>query len=171
MKSVWRSPTDMRTARLIALALIGAATVVPLGAQEPAKAPSLRTEVQGFVRSFVKAANEADTATLVELYARVPEVASIGDGEITRGWEAIRADADSLLGSQGSYRIDLGSIDVVPLGAEHALAFAPTSITVAAEKGTVKIRGAMTFVLHRTGDGWKIIHDHSSVVGSPQNGD
>src|SRR2546427_5891188 len=36
---------------------------------------SVRTEVQAFVRQYVDATNRADAAALVEMYARIPEVA------------------------------------------------------------------------------------------------
>jgi beta-aspartyl-peptidase (threonine type) len=129
------------------------------------KTPDTRAEVQAFVRGFFRTMNEADVAALVEMYARVPDVASISDGEITRGWEAIRADADSMLGMQGRYRVDVGSTDVVALGTAHAVAFAPATITVPVEGGSVQVRGAFTLVLRKTPGGWKILHEHSSLQG------
>lgn len=132
----------------------------PLASQQ--KTPDVRADVQNFIRSFITATNNADAATLVEMYARIPEVASLSEGGITRGWDAIRSEADSLLGLQGRYHIDLGSVDVVPLGPTHALAFAGASFTFNTPQGTVQVHGALTFVLRKMTGGWKIIHDHSS---------
>ncbi len=145
--------------RVVPLTIIALAVSSPLSGQQR---PDVRAEVRSFVRQFVTTTNNADAAALVEMYARVPEVASIGEGDITRGWEAIRASADSLLGLQGGYRIDLGSTDVVPLSATHALAFAGASFTFVTQQGPVQLRGALTFVLRKISGTWKIIHEHSS---------
>ena len=150
-------------------AIVALAFVLTAAAQQ--KAPNTRAEVQGFVREFFKTMNEADVSALVEMYARVPEVASISDGEISRGWEAIRADADSLLGKQGTYRVDVGSTDVVALGTTHAIAFAGATITMRGAQGPEQLRGAFTLVLKRTPGGWKVLHEHVSTQGTEEGGD
>lgn len=50
------------------------------------------------------------------MYSRQPGVTSVGDGQIMRGWDRIREAFDQLVGTQGKFKIDIGSIDVVPLG-------------------------------------------------------
>jgi ketosteroid isomerase-like protein len=130
-------------------------------AQAPA---ALRTEIQNFVRSYADAANKADITAYTEMYSRQAGVTSIDDGTILRGWDAIRTDADSMLGHEGAYKIDIGSIDITPLGVGFVLAVAPTTVTVQTERGAVQIRGAITLVLHKTSEGWKIIHDHTSSL-------
>ena len=153
--------------RILGIAAIVALTFVPpAGAQQ--KAPDTRAEVHRFVKGFLSAMNGGDIAALVEMYARVPEVASISDGEVSRGWEAIRSDADSLLGKQGSYRVDVGSTDVVALGAAYAIAFAGATITVAGVEGPEQVRGAFTLILKKTRGGWKILHEHMSTQGTEE---
>ncbi len=145
----------------LTLFIVAASTVAtPLASQQRT---DIRAEVQGFVRQYVDATNKADAAALVEMYARIPEVASISDGDISRGWEAIRSEADSLLGLQGGYRLDVGSIDVVTLGPTHALAFAAASVTLPTQHGPAQFRGAFTLVVRKVSGAWKIIHDHSSL--------
>ena len=130
-------------------------------AQAPA---ALRTEVQNVVRAYTDAANKADTSAYTEIYSRQAGVTSIADGTILRGWEAIRTDADSMLGREGGYQISVGSIDVTPLGTGFVLAVAPTTVNVQTDKGAVLLHRALTLVLQRTAEGWKIIHDHTSFV-------
>jgi ketosteroid isomerase-like protein len=128
----------------------------------------VRTEVQEVVRRHTDAMNRADVSAYLEHYARTPAVTSIGGGDITRGWESLRAEADSTLtGMQGGFNIALGSIEVESLGAQHAMAVTPFTLVMATQRGPAEIRGAWTFLLQRAGSGWVIIHDHSSA-GEPR---
>ena len=114
----------------------------------------VRSEVQQSVKTYADALNRADVSGVLELYARVPNVTSVGDGDITRGWESIRTDTDSLLtGGSGRFSAALGSIDVTPLGAEYALAVAPYTLTVPTQRGPVQVRGAISFVWQRADSG------------------
>lgn len=131
-----------------------------------------RAEVQTFVKKFVDALNKGDISGTMEMYSRKAGVTSIGDGEISRGWDAIRTGADELVGKEGSYKISIGSIDVVPLGASYALVVAPYTVTVGAGETAVQLPSAMTMVLERSGPTWTIIHDHMSTkAAEEQTGD
>ena len=134
-----------------------------LAAQQPSAA-NVRTEIQQAVRAYVDAINKADAATLVEMYSREAGVTSVGDGQITRGWDAIRSTADSIAGAEGKYKVATGSIDVTPLGSGYALALTSTILTVKSGDQEVQLRGAMTLVFKKIGAEWKIIHDHTSTV-------
>jgi len=150
------------------IVLVSAATLVVGGSlsltAQQTTAATVRTEVQQAVRAYVDAINKADAATLVEMYSREAGVTSVGDGQITRGWDAIRSTADSIAGAEGKYKVATGSIDVTPLGPGHALALTSTILTVKSGDQEVQLRGAMTLVYKKIGAEWKIIHDHTSTV-------
>ncbi len=150
------------------IVLVSAATLVVGGSlsltAQQTTAATVRTEVQQAVRAYVDAINKADAATLVEMYSREAGVTSVGDGQITRGWDAIRSTADSIAGAEGKYKVATGSIDVTPLGPGHALALTSTILTVKSGDQEVQLRGAMTLVFKKIGTEWKIIHDHTSTV-------
>ncbi len=149
---------------VLVLALTLAVSGPPsLAAQQPSAA-SVRTEIQQAVRAYVDAINKADAATLVEMYSREAGVTSVGDGQITRGWDAIRSTADSIAGAEGKYKVATGSIDVSPLGTGYALALTSTILTVKSGDQEVQLRGAMTLLFKKIGAEWKIIHDHTSTV-------
>lgn len=106
------------------------------------------------------------------MYSRKAGVTSVDDGEISRGWDAIRTGADELVGKEGSYKISIGSIDVLPLGASYALVVAPYTITVGVGDAAVQAPSAMTMVLEKSGTKWTIIHDHMSTkAAEEQTGD
>ena len=136
----------------------------PLAAQAPTAKPApVRAEVQQLVRKYTDATNASDVTAAMEMFSRADGVTSVDGGEITRGWDAIRAQATELAGLGGSYTMTLGTIEVTPLGGGSALAVVPFTVTVAAPSGPAQLRGAMTLVLEKAGGAWKIVHEHYSL--------
>src|SRR5689334_6839270 len=156
---------------LSSLALVLLCEIVPQsaraqqqqGEKAPQIAPAVRTEVLTFVRAYFDAENRADATALSDAMSRRSDVMSLHEGNITRGWEAIRAETDQITGKQGTFRVDIGTMDVVPLGTGYMLIVAPTTVTVSAQQGPVQIGGAMTLVLEKSRDGWKILNEHYSL--------
>lgn len=130
-----------------------------------------RTQVQEFVKSYIDAQNKVDASGQMEMVSRKPAVSSISMGEIVRGWEAIRADVDKVVGSEGQFKISIGTIDVEVLGTNYALAFAPCTITFHAAEGDVQLRGAISLVLEKSAGKWKVLHEHSSAQLPEVEGD
>ena len=128
-----------------------------------------RTEIQQAVRAYIDAHNRSDVATIAEMYSREPGVTSVGDGQIMRGWDRIREEFDKLVGTEGKFKISIGSIDVVPLGTNNALAL--TTYTIALGSGPLETqqRGAMTLVFQKVRGEWKIVHDHTSTQSQTPN--
>ena len=146
----------MRGYRIIALvSALFAVAVASAVAQQADTA-----DVQAFVRQYTAAINRADAPAIMEMYARVPEVTSADNLDITRGWDAIKRDAASL--SENRYRMELGRVDVVPLGPGYALVVADAGYTFGTPQGALRVRGVLTLVLQKIGGAWKVIHDHSS---------
>jgi ketosteroid isomerase-like protein len=160
----------MNGMRLVALLLLGVTTSAATPPPKPS-AESARSDVQGFVKTYVEVQNKFDASATMELVSRKSGVASIAMGEISRGWDAIRDDVDSTVGSEGRLKLDLGTIDVNPLGSGYALAFAPCTITVVTDGGELQLRGALTLVLEKSTGKWKVLHEHISVQLPDAEGD
>jgi ketosteroid isomerase-like protein len=126
---------------------------------------NLEKTIRGLVHSLAEVSNKADASATMELYSHRPEVSSIDNGSITRGWEAIRQQADAQIGSEGRYKISVGTIDVTPLGPSYALAVAAVavSVEVGGRKENVELPGAMTIVFEKSGTTWNVLHDHDSI--------
>ena len=122
-----------------------------------------RDSVLAAVRAYVDAGNRVDVQAMIDAYSKSPGVSSAGLGEIRRGWEAIRAQTDSLAGMEGLMRISLGAVDIMGLGSMHALAVSSVVVRVETEGGPVQLRGAVSIVLERVGGAWKVLHDHVSL--------
>lgn len=146
---------------LLPLALVALTTSNLFAQQGPSNA--VRTELQTFARAYIDAHNRADATALMEMVKRGPAATSVSDGEITRGWDAIRTQTDEIAGLHGAFTIALGTMDVTALGANHSLIVAPITINIATDQGTVQTRGAMTLVLERIQGEWRIINEHYST--------
>jgi len=123
-----------------------------------------RTEIQGLVKQFAEAAQK-DVTTMIAMYDQSATTLSIGNGQIQRGIEAIRKSADeSLVGKQDALKIELGSIEVFPLGGGYALSVTPFSVTEnASQRFSIQRKGISSLVWKKSAEGWKVIHEHESL--------
>lgn len=130
----------------------------------PISDAQLRTEVQQAVTAYADALTRADVGPLLALYARGDSISSIDDGVVTRGWDGVRADADStLIGLRGRFAGAVSPADITLLGARHALVVLPYTVDIDTPRGPAQMRGAMSLVLRRADAGWLVVHDHSSM--------
>jgi len=162
-------PTSLRLHRsfhvfkIIVTLALAAAIALPAEAVAQAQTPARqREEIVAFVRGYVDAANRVDIDAAMQMTSRNPNVSSATLGSITRGWDALRAQADEAAGSGGMYQVALGSLDVTPLN-QAALVVSTVTLNVTTPDGTVQLRGAMTLVLERVAGAWKVLHEHVSL--------
>lgn len=152
----------MRVTHLISLAAAASVALsTPVLAQS--QAASVRTAIQDAVRAYVKAHNDADATAMMEAVSRDAAVSSIADGQITRGWEAIRQGADEVTGTQGRFQFAVGTMDVTPVGTDHALVVAPVTLTIGTAEGDVQMKGAISLLVRKTGARWLVLHEHFST--------
>ena len=124
---------------------------------------SVKGEVQGLVKQFAEAAQK-DVNAMLAMYEQGAATVSISNGQIERGIEAIRKNADTnLVGTIGRFKFDLGSIEVTSMGSGYALAVTPFVMTQnPSAVFSRQIKGVSTLVWKKTSEGWKVIHEHES---------
>lgn len=147
--------------------LLVAALPVTAFAQAPAANP--RQEVLGLVRAYADALNRSGITSYVDMYAQRPDLIVVNDGDISRGWDALRNGANEMMGTEGTFRISVGAVDVMTVRTDLVIAVFPFVMTVSTPEGPTQVRGAMTLVFERSSQGWRIIHDHTSTA-APQTG-
>jgi uncharacterized protein (TIGR02246 family) len=147
----------MRAVRLVPCLL--ALTAVALSAQAK---PNVKDEVQAFVRAYTEAANRSDAGAYAAMYKDSPDLIVVSGGELKRGWSSIRDEANQMLGTEGSFKIASGTVDVLPFGPNRAVAIFPFVINAQTAQGLVQLKGALTLVLEKAAGKWLIIHDHTS---------
>ncbi len=128
----------------------------PLLAQEP--------EIRTILTNTEKAWNRGDLAGVAAYYEDSPQTTFIGR-EVTRGGTAAILDRYQRAYPTPDARgvLTFSEIEVRPLADGVALAIGKYSLKRNAAGGG-DATGRFTLVLHRTGAGWKIIHDHSSAI-------
>ena|SRR6266850_271836 len=133
------------------------------GCELPQDTSAVKGEVQGLVKQFAETAQK-DVSAMLAMYEQGPATVSIGNGQIERGIEAIRKNADAnLVGTLGKFKFDLGSIEVTSMGSGYALAVTPFVMTENPSAAfSRQIKGVSTLVWKKTPEGWKVIHEHES---------
>lgn len=85
-------------------------------------------------------------------------------GDVTRGYETVLARYRRRYASEGAEmgQLEFSSLETELLGPDHALLRGHWQLDF---QGREDVGGLFTLVLHRTADGWRIVHDHTSVAG------
>ncbi|HEY2924071.1 MAG TPA: nuclear transport factor 2 family protein [Candidatus Eisenbacteria bacterium] len=150
----------MSRASLVFAALL---LVPTLGTSSTEQAPANpAVTAQQFVKSYVKAMNRADVASMMKMFSKRSGVTAIGDGSISHGWKSIQMDAQQFVGREGTFKFTVGLVDVTPLGSGYVLAVAPLTVQTVGQEEDVEVPAAMTLVLEQADKSWKVLHEHWS---------
>ena len=130
-------------------------------AQPRAFAPSDRTAIQGVLQAQQAAWNRGDLTAYMAGYLHGDALIFTSGGKIRHGWQ----DAyDHYKARYGSDRAAMGQLDfeiieVDPVGADGCVVLGRWKLT-----GTEHAAGGVfTVVLERRPEGWRIVHDHTSI--------
>lgn len=147
-----------RLSRAMMLALIAATTAA---AAQGSKRPT--ADAAEFVRQYLGAHNQRNTAALMGMVSRAAGVSSVSMGKMVRGWESIQASVKQGFDAPGAVDLVADAIDVRALGPSHALAVASLSASVKTEMNEFPLRGVLTLVLETSGARWAVVHEHLSL--------
>lgn len=98
-------------------------------------------------------------------YARTPDLVFTSGGRVRRGYDETRASYQKRYGQSpsGMGKLALQVLDVQPTGADGAIVLGRWRLTDTPNAAT----GVFSVVLERRPEGWRIIHDHTSVDSPP----
>lgn len=151
---------------LLAAAACGAGAAAAPRPQAPACAaprgfePADRAAIAAVLDAQVAAWNRGDLAAYMEGYARTDALVFTSGGKIRRGWQRTFDQyrsryADRAAMGQLVFRVE--SID--PVGADGAVALGAWILTGSQHDA----RGVFSVVFERRPEGWRAVHDHTSV--------
>jgi len=150
--------TARRRLASVALLLLGGGA----WAAEPAGGQA-DTAVRALLEEQVAAWNRGDLEGFMAGYWRSPELVFCSGATVTKGWDATLARYRQRYQAEGREmgRLGFDAIEVLPLGEDAAAA-----------RGAWRLRmsdggephGLFTLILRRTGEGWRIVHDHTSAA-------
>ena len=149
------------------LAFVGSALTIGLGflflydarSQEPS-APE-KAAIVAVLTAQQDAWNKGNVDSFLEGYWHSDALTFSGSSGIFRGYEAVRERyKKGYPDRQAMGKVDFRELEVRKLGTDAALVLGHWHLT--REKGDVG--GVFSLVFQRFPEGWKIIHDHTSVV-------
>lgn len=123
------------------------------------------TEIRTVLDKQSAAWNNGDLDGFMGGYSRSPGLTYISsDGEI-RGYDALASRYRTKYGAdrKAMGQLKFGDLRVDLLGADDALVVGRWNLV---RDGQPELNGIFTLILQNARDGWKIIHDHTSVLAT-----
>ena len=124
-------------------------------------APADDEAVRAVLRTQQDAWNRGDLDAFMAGYARSDELVFTSRGAIQRGWQATYEKYRARYGSDraGMGHLDLDVLGVQPLGGDGAIVLGRWRLSDTPNAGA----GVFSLGMSRTADGWRIVHDHTSL--------
>ena len=109
--------------------------------------------------------NRGDVNAFLEGYWHSPELTFSGSNGIARGFDAVRARYQKNYPDRAAMgKLDFSGLEIHLLGSDAALVLGHWHLT----RAQGDIGGVFSLVLQQLpNQGWRIIHDHTSVVSTP----
>lgn len=117
--------------------------------------------IQKILKEQQSAWNRGDVKEFLQGYWHSPELTFSGSGGITRGWDEVLARYQKTYPNAAAMgRLDFSDLEFRFLGEDSALVLGKWHLT--REKD--ELGGVFTLVFRKFPEGWRIIHDHTSLV-------
>ena len=118
-------------------------------------------EIRAVLDRQASAWNRGDMPGFLATYHRSPKITFSSAQGMIRGWETIRKRYHSRYPDQAAMgKLEFLDLEVVVLADDVALALGRWQL----ERQADRPGGVFSVVLFRFPDGWRIIHDHTSVL-------
>jgi ketosteroid isomerase-like protein len=151
----------MTPAALVALVALAACAGSPPPAPKRMFTPSDRDAVKAVLDAQMQAWNKGDLAGYMNGYAKTDWLVFTSGGKVRRGWQDTHDTFQNKYAkdpaAMGKLVFEILSID--PVGADGAVVLGNWILTASPSDG----RGVFSVILERRADGWKVIHDHTSL--------
>lgn len=142
--------------------LIGAVFLVLSSPLPASYAETPETSVRGVLDKQVAAWNAGDLDRFLETYWKSDDLTFFSGGTITRGWAATRERYRKRYLSAGEDmgHLEFSEIAIQLLSDSSALAKGRWLLV---RSGKADLSGLFSLTIRRLPEGWRIIHDHTSV--------
>jgi uncharacterized protein (TIGR02246 family) len=150
-------------------------TPTPAPAQTPAPARTTRRgeatsadsaqarAVRDAFDSLVDGIRKADASAVMALYWNSTQLSVFNNnGTVTRTWEQVRSNRESLYGKVSDVKLDVRDVRVKTLGPTAAVVTCLWEQTQTVEGQQEHATGRLTVVYQKVGAAWKIVHTHTS---------
>jgi ketosteroid isomerase-like protein len=133
--------------------------------QSAQPADSARAAIIAVLDMQGQAWNRGDVAAFMEGYWNSPEVTFAGSSGITRGWQPVTERYRKNYPDQKTMgHLDFSDLEVRSLGKNAALVLGRWHL----KRDSGELGGIFTLVFEQFPNGWRIIHDHTSLDAKAQ---
>ena len=128
---------------------------------EPEQPPNSVAEIQSVLSAQQDAWNRGDIDAFMNGYARSGSTVFVSEDEVGRGWETVR-DRYRLKYSDRAKMgtLSFSDIEVTMLSPDSAVVLGLWRL----KRANDEPHGRFTLIFKRLPEGWRIIHDHTSVA-------
>jgi len=125
-----------------------------------------RAAINAVLKAQQAAWNRGDVDAFLVGYWQSPELTFSGSNGVSRGWDGVLARYKKNYPDRAAMgELNFSDLEFRFLGSDAALVLGKWHLK---RETAGDIGGVFTLVWQKFPDGWKIIHDHTSVVGFPQ---
>lgn len=159
------------TRKTFAFSSLALLSIFSLFTREPA--PARPAEDQNVDRDVIRSVlnaqqvawNRGDVDAFLVGYWQSPELTFSGSNGVSRGWDGVRARYKKNYPDRAAMgELDFSDLEFRFLGKDSALVLGKWHL----KREPGDIGGVFSLVWQRFPEGWKIIHDHTSVVAPAQ---
>lgn len=141
---------------ILTIAIVAAAQTKGSVSKRDAK---IMNEVRAVLETQVAAWNRGDIEGFMDGYARSNETVFVSGDAVTRGWQTVLDrykkgyDSREKMGT-----LSFSDLEITPLSKDSAVVLGSWKLVRAKDTP----HGRFTLIFRKTGQGWRIIHDHTS---------
>jgi len=147
----------------LAILLVSLLLAAGCAASSQSRATSIEAQVRSVLQQQAREWNAGNLGGFVETYAKCDRTRFASGGDISLGWETVFARYRKNYADRAAMgTLTFSDLDVTPLGPASALAFGRWHLKRQHDAPS----GLFTLVLRRTAEGWRIVHDHTSVAST-----
>jgi ketosteroid isomerase-like protein len=145
----------------LAIAIFSLVSTVFTAGQEKAPADRQTSEITTVLTQQQTAWNAGDIPGFMLGYWKSPQLSFSGSSGVSRGWDAVSARYQRVYPNRDSMgHLDFSELEMRLLGENAALVLGKWHLT----RPSGELGGVFSLVFQRFPEGWKIIHDHTSLV-------
>jgi uncharacterized protein (TIGR02246 family) len=135
-----------------------------LGSAAQAEAGSAQDEIHAVLDAQVAAWNRGDLQAFMETYWKSPQTAYVGASGVMRGWQAVLERYQRVYPDrQAMGTVKFSDIEITVLSPDSAYVLGRWQL----QREHDGRGGVFTLVFRKFPEGWRIVLDHTSVVGPP----